>query len=174
MSYIGIIKSQHAITRWSRDVHLISDKININYCLFPRGQDFSLGIRLTRLTIPQSAGSFKGKAFSFPLSGPCTAWLWNLGFFRIPNYVFIFHRTKKQLLLCLTLRRIISNSLCVFTLWRIIGNCLVSIVWKITTCWVFWWFIPQCHSWSPVCFSADAYMANKGWGSPMLMSPCTK
>ena len=33
-------------------------------------------------------------------------------------------------------------------------------------------FLPQYHSWSQVCFSADTYMANREWGSPMLMSPC--
>ena len=48
--------------------HLISDKTKINNCLFPRGQVFSLDIRLTRLTIPRSAVSFKEEALSF-LSG---------------------------------------------------------------------------------------------------------
>ena len=42
---------------------LISDKTKIS-CLFPRGQVLSLGIGLTRLTIPRSAGSFKVEAFS--------------------------------------------------------------------------------------------------------------
>ena len=33
--------------------------------LFPHGQVFSLGIRLTRLTLPWSLNSFKGEVFSF-------------------------------------------------------------------------------------------------------------
>ena len=54
-----------AITCWLRDVRLISDKTKINYILFPNGQVFFLGIRLTRLTIPRSLNSFKGEVFSF-------------------------------------------------------------------------------------------------------------
>ena len=48
-----------SMTRWWKDTRLISDKTRINYLSFPRGQVFSLGIRLTRLTMSQSAGSFK-------------------------------------------------------------------------------------------------------------------
>ena len=40
------------------------DKTMINYRLFPRGQVFSLGIRLTSFTIHLGANSFK-EAFSF-------------------------------------------------------------------------------------------------------------
>ena len=48
-----------SITFWWEDTRLISDKTRINYSSFPRGQVFPLGIRLTRLIVSRSAGSFK-------------------------------------------------------------------------------------------------------------------
>ena len=48
-----------SITCWWKDTRHISDKNRINYCSFPRGQVFPLGIRLTRLTMSRSVGSFK-------------------------------------------------------------------------------------------------------------------
>ena len=50
-------------TEW--DVRLISDKTKINYRLFHRGKVFSLGIRLTRLTIPRVWIHSKEKLFIF-------------------------------------------------------------------------------------------------------------
>ena len=54
-----------SITRLQKDTRLISDKTKINYCLFPREQIFSMGLRSKRITILQSASSFKGVVFSF-------------------------------------------------------------------------------------------------------------
>ena len=48
-----------SITRSWKDTRLISDKTRINYCSFPQGQDFPLGVCLTSLTMSWSAGSFK-------------------------------------------------------------------------------------------------------------------
>ena len=91
-----------SITRWYNDTCIISDKTKINNCLFPRRQVFTLGIRLTRLTIPRSLNSFKGEVFFFfSLSVLYAAWLWNLGFFHIPNYVLSFSMNKRQLLMYL-------------------------------------------------------------------------
>ena len=110
-----------SITRF-QDTRLISDKTKIHYCLFPCGQLFSLSIHLTRLTIPRMASSFKGEAFSFLSVFSARHDFGISGFFRIPNYVFPFIEPK-------------GNCICVFTLRRINGNKLVSIVWKFTTCW---------------------------------------
>ena len=91
-----------SITRWQKDTRLISDKTKINNCLFPRGQVFSLGIRLTRITIPRSLSSFKGEVF-FSFLSMFSAWydFWNLDFFHIPNYVLSFSTNNRQILMCL-------------------------------------------------------------------------
>ena len=47
------------------NARLISDKTKINYCIFPCGQVFSLGICLTRLNTPRSANSLKEMLFLF-------------------------------------------------------------------------------------------------------------
>ena len=79
----------------------ISDKTKIDYCLFPRRQVFSLGIRLTRLTIPRSAGLSKGEALSF-LSG-FSAWhYFGIWVSFISQITCLHSPTKKQqLLMCL-------------------------------------------------------------------------
>ena len=139
------------------DTHLISDKIKINYCLFPCGQVFSLGIRLMRLTIPRSPSSFKGEAFSF--LSVFSAWhdFWNLGFFRIPNYVLSFSINKRQLLMCLHPS---TNKWQLFS-FRSLKNYHVL---------AFWPFIPQYQSWSLVCFSPPTHT----WPivSGVLPCPC--
>ena len=60
-------------------------------------KSFSLGIRLTRLTIPRSLNSFKGEVFFFSLMVLCAALFWNLRFFHIPNYILGFSTNKRQL-----------------------------------------------------------------------------
>ena len=122
-------------TCWSKDTRLISDKTRINYCSFSRGQVFYLGIRLTR---PPYLGVWvhsKDKLFSF-LCVLCTGLFWNLGFFRISNYVLGFSKNRGNFLCVFILWQVHFNSLCVLTLWWINGNKLISIVWKITKCWL--------------------------------------
>ena len=58
--------------------------------------------------------------------------------------------------------------LCDFTLWRRNGNCLVSVVWTITTCWP---SVPIMIA--GLLLSVDAYMAYREWGFLMPMSACT-
>ena len=59
--------------------------------------------------------------------------------------------------------------LCVFTLRRINGNYLVSVVWKMATCWLFGGlFLCTNHS-RYQSRSADTYMANREWGSYVIM-----
>ena len=85
--------------------------------------------------------------------------------------VFILWGINRNSLCVLTLWRLHGNSLCIFTLWWINSNRLIPVVLKFTTCW-FWRFLPWYQSWSPICFSADTYMANREWGPPMPISPC--
>ena len=63
--------------------------------------------------------------------------------------------------------------LCDFTLWQRNGNCSVSVVWKITTCWLFGSYpsVPIMVAGLPL--SADSYMAYREWGFLMPMSACT-
>ena len=97
------------------DTRLISDKTKINNYLFPRGHVFSLCIRLTRLTISRSAGSFKGWAFSF-LSAFSARHDFGIWVSSTSQIMFlIFQRTKGNCLCVLIPRRINSNFLCVFT-----------------------------------------------------------
>ena len=151
------------------DTRLISDKTRIDFCPFLRGQVFSLGIRLTRLTIPRSAGSFK---FYFPswFSAPHYFEIW-VSF--ISHIMFlVFQRTKGNSWCVFILWGIHGNSLFVITRWRMNGNNLFSVVWKFTTGWFFRWVLHRYQSWSKVCFSADIYMANREWGSPTPISHC--
>ena len=95
---------------WVSITRLISDKTRINYCSFPRGQVFPLGIRLTRLTMSRSAGSFKREVRSFLFSqGSLRGIILEFGFLHIPNYVLGFSTNK-------------GNSLCVFIPRGINGN----------------------------------------------------
>ena len=117
----------------------------INYCLFPHGQVFSLGIRLTRLTIPRSANSFK-EVFLFSHCSLCGIVL-EFGFLQYPKS-------------------------CVFTLRRRNGNCLVSVVWKITTCWLFGDLFLRANHGRRSASLRWRYMANREWGFLIPMSPC--
>ena len=72
-----------------------------------------------------------------------------------------FSMNKRQLIMCLHPSMNKRQLLCFCSL----KNYLVL---------VFWRFIPQYQSWLQVCFSAEAYMANREWGSPMPISACTK
>ena len=72
------------------DTGLILDQNKINNCLFPRGQVFPLGIRLTRLTMPRSADSFKR---FFSLCGI----ILEFGFFSYPKSCSWFFNEQRQL-----------------------------------------------------------------------------
>ena len=155
------------------DTRLISDKTRINYCSYPRGQIFSLGIRLTRLTIPRSAGSFKRISFFFSLMVLCAALFWNLDFFHIPNYVLGFSTNKRQLLMHLhPLRNTWQITMRLHpvmnerqrTYFRCLKNYHVLIFLAVS------FSVPQ-HG-RGICLSADTHMANREWGPPMPISPC--
>ena len=125
--------------------------------LFSR-TSFSLDLRLRRHTIPWSLSSFKGEVFFFfSLSVLCAAWLWDLGFFHIPNHVLTFLTNKKLFLMCFHLS---TNR------WQLLSLKVYHVL-------ALWLFLPQFQSWSPACFSADAHMANREWSSLMPMSTCT-
>ena len=74
------------------------------------------------------------------------ALFWNLGFFHIPNYVFIFNKQKAT-------AHVSSPFVFMATLYvsspgdEWMATNLVSIVWKFT-CWVFWRGLPRYQSWS--------------------------
>ena len=101
----------------------------------------ALGIRLTKLTIPRSANSFKGDAFSFSACSLCGMTL-EFGFLPYPKLYLHFPTNKGQL-----------------PSFRSLKNDHVL---------AFWRFIPLHQSWS---LSTDAYMANREWGFLMAMSP---
>ena len=100
------------------------------------------------------------RSFFFSLIVLCTAWLWNLDFLHIPNYVLSFSTNKRQLLMCL------HPSM---SKWQLFSFCSL----KIYHVLAFWQFLPQYQSWSQVCLSAaDAYMANReGWRETALPLP---
>ena len=104
-----------------------SDKTKINYCLFPRGQVFSLGIRLTRLTIPRSANLFIGEAFYF-LSVFSVRHDFGIWVSLVSQIMCLHSLTNKRQLVCF-------RSL------------------KIYHVLAFWPFIPPHQSWSQVCLS---------------------
>ena len=160
-----------SITRWWKDTRLISDKTRINYWSFPRGQVFSLGIRLTRLTIPRSAEFIQVTSFFFSLRS-LHGIILEFGFLSYPKVCSWFFNEQRQLLMRLHPLTTTWQHLCVFTLWWMNGNWLISVVWKFTTCWFFWRALSRHQIWSRVCFSADTYMANREWGPPMPISAC--
>ena len=96
---------------------------------------------------------------------------WNSGFFRIPNYVFLFDEQKAT-------ARVSSPFDYMATLYASspgdewTATNLVSVVWKFTTCWFFWRALPRYQSWSKACLLANTHMANREWGLPMPISPC--
>ena len=112
-----------------------------------------------RLTIPRSASSFKGEALSF-LSG-----------FSARHYFgiwvsFIFQITclhspmkKRQIIMCL-------HSL--MNKWQLTSFRSL----KIHHVLAFLPFLTPYQSWSQICLSADAYMANREWSSHMPISSC--
>ena len=88
-----------SITRYYEDSRLISDKTRINYCSFSRGQDFSLGIRLTKLTIHRSLNSFKGEVFSLFSRGSLRGIILEFGFLSYPKLCSWFFNEQRQLLM---------------------------------------------------------------------------
>ena len=107
----------------------------------------ALGIRLTRFTITRRANSFKGETFSF------------LSVFSVWHYFGIWFLPYPKLF--------------VFTFLRTKGNCLVSVIWKITTCWFFGALFLCTNHGHCLPLTADAYMANREWDSLMTMAPNT-
>ena len=112
------------------------------------------------------------RSFFFSLSVLSAAWLWNLGFFRIPNYVLSCSTNKKQLLMCLHSSTNKRQLLMCLTLRRINGNCLVSVVWRFTPCWLFFYPLVSIMI-TGLLLSADAYMAYREWDFLLPMSACT-
>ena len=173
-----------SITCWSKDTCLISDTTRINYFSFSCGQVFSLGICLM---MPPYLGVWvhsKEKLFSF-LSGFSAQHYFGIWVFSISQIMFLVFqwtkatpmrlhplRNKRKHIMCPHPLWLPGNSLCVFTRWWINGNYLVSVVWKFTTCWFFFFCNFFLKLWSQVCLSADIYIANKEWGSPMPILPC--
>ena len=97
-----------------------------------------------RLTIPWSANSFKGEAFSF-LSV----------FFALHDFGIWVSSVSQIMRLHFPMNKRQLPS------FRSLKNDHVL---------AFWWFIPLHQSWS-LSLSADAYMANREWDSLMTMSP---
>ena len=100
---------------------------------------------LWEFVLPRSLNSFKGEVFFLFSQCSLHGMTWNLGFFHIQMMFLVFQRTK-------------GNCFCVFILRRINSNCLVSVVWKFTTCWLFGCFFlstnhghrsasPLTHTW---------------------------
>ena len=113
--------------------------------------------------------------FYFSLSIHCMAWLWNLGFFHVSNSVLsFFSMNKRQLLMYLhpSMNKL-QLIMCLHPLmnkWQLTSFHSL----KIHHVLAFRWFLPHNQSWSKVCFSAEAYMANRDRGSPMPISACNK
>ena len=61
--------------------------------------------------------------------------------------------------------------LCVFALQRTNSNWLFSVVWKMTTCWLFGGLILCTNHGRCLPLSADAYMVNSEWDSLMTKLP---
>ena len=115
------------------DGRLIPDKTKINYCPFPRGQVFSLGIRL-----PRSLNSFKGEIILFlsVFSAQDDFGIWVSSTSQI---MWLHSPTKKrQMLMCL---KPSTNKQQLFS-FRSLKNYHVL---------AFWPFIPQYQSSSQVC-----------------------
>ena len=122
-----------------------------------------------RLTLSRSLCSFKGDFFSF-LSVFSAQHDFGICVSSISEIMFlVFQRTKGNPLYVFILRRINSNSLRVFTLWRINGNCLISVVWKFTTCWLFGCFFLNTNHGRR---SASPLMHTWLIGSGVLPCPC--
>ena len=105
----------------------------------------ALGISFNEAHQTSECEFIQRRSFFFSLSVLCTAWLWNMCFFRIPNYVFALQRTN--------------------------GNKLVFIVWKMIMCWLFGGLFLRTNHGHCLPLSADAYMVNREWDSLMTMSP---
>ena len=114
--------------------------------LFPRSQVFSLGIRLTTLTIPQSANSFKREAFSF-LSVFSARHYFGIWVFSISQIMCLHTPTKKRLLV----------------IFRSLKNVHVLAFWRL--------FLRINPGRYPP-LTTDAYVANRKWGFLMPMLPC--
>ena len=95
------------------------------------------------------------KSFFFSLSVLCAAWLWNSGFFHIPNYVLSFCSTQKAT--ASTNKRQLPS-------FHSLKNYHVL---------AFWWFIPQYQWWLRVFFSPLMHTLLIEWGFLMPMSGCT-
>ena len=82
------------------------------------------------------------------------------GFLSYPKLCLQFSMNKRQLLMCLHPSMNKQQLLSFRSL-------------KIFHVLAFWQFLPQYQSWLQVCFSTDAYMAYREWGSPMPKLACT-
>ena len=91
---------------------------------------FNKGYYTSEFEFIQKISSF------FSLRVLCAALFWNLGFFCIPNYVFIFNKQKAT-------AHVSSPFNCMATFYASspsdewTATNLVSIVWKFITCWFF-------------------------------------
>ena len=106
-----------SITRWWKDTRLISNKTKINYCSFPRGQVFSLDIRLTRLSIPRSAEFIQRISFFFSLRS-LRGIILEFGFLSYRKLCSWFFNEQRQLLMrLLPLWNRWKHIMCLTRLW---------------------------------------------------------
>ena len=130
---------------WDFVESFLSSKIN--YCLFPCGQIFSLGICLTRLTIPWSASSFKGEAFPF-LSVFTVQHDFGIWVSSVSQIMCLYSPTKKWQLVSFRSFKILPR----VGFFGVYSSALIMV--------------------TGLPLSTDTYMANRKWSFLMPMSPC--
>ena len=84
-----------SISCWLKDTRLISNKTKNNNCSSSRGQVFSLGICLTRLTIPRSAEFIQRISFFFSQRS-LRGIILEFGFLSYPKLWSWFFNEQKQ------------------------------------------------------------------------------
>ena len=148
-----------------------------------RGQVFSLGIRLTRLTIPCPVHSEHKLLLFSAFSARRYFGIWISFIFQI--IFLVFQRTKATPYASSSCEEWTATILCIFTQQWLNGAyliCLHSVMneqrlsyfRRLKNHHVLDFLLPflsQYQSWSQICLSVDTYMANRVWCTPMLISP---
>ena len=104
--------------------NVLVERYTSYFCFFPRGQIFSLGICLTRLTIPRSAEFIQMISFFFSLPSLRGLFL-EFGFISYPKLCSWFFHEQRQLLMRLHPVITTWQLRCVFTLRWMNGHGLI-------------------------------------------------